>query len=67
MGMARSAVWSRSLFVELIDPRPYIFQPAVYGRLIYTVICMSDRLLNQANSNPHLPSPPELHSKVKQQ
>ena len=30
--------------VELIDPRPYIFQPAVYGRLIYAVIHMSDRL-----------------------
>jgi hypothetical protein len=46
--------------VELIDPRPYIFQPAVYGRLIYTVICMSDLLLNQANPNPHFPPPPEL-------
>jgi len=31
--------------VELIDPRPYSFQFAVYGRLIYTVIYMSDRLL----------------------
>ena len=31
--------------VVLIDPRPYIVQPAVYGRLIYTVIHMSDRLL----------------------
>ena len=29
--------------VELIDPHPYIFQPPVYGRLIYTVIYMSDR------------------------
>jgi hypothetical protein len=38
--------------VELIDPRPYKNQPAVYGRLVYTVICMGDRLLNQANRNP---------------
>jgi hypothetical protein len=35
--------------VELIDPRPYNFQPPVYGRLIYTVIYMSDGLLTQAN------------------
>jgi len=41
--------------VELIDPRPYIFQSAVYGRLIYTVISMSDRLLTQANPDPRLP------------
>jgi len=46
--------------VELIDPRPYIFQSAVYGRLIYTVIYMSDRLLTQANPDPRLPPPPEL-------
>ena len=46
--------------VELIDPRPYNFQPAVYGRLIYTVIYMSDRLLTQENSNPHLTPPPDL-------
>jgi len=39
--------------VELIDPRPYFFQSTVYGRLIYTVIYMSDRLLTQANQNPH--------------
>ena len=51
--------------VELIDPRPYMFQPAVYGRLIYTVIYMSDRLLTQANPNPHLPPPPELRSTSK--
>ena len=24
------------MIVELIDPRPYMFQSAVYGRLIYT-------------------------------
>ena len=46
--------------VELIDPRPYIFQSAVYGRLIYTVIYMSDHLLTQANPDPRLPPPPEL-------
>jgi hypothetical protein len=28
--------------VESIDPRPYTVQPAVYGRLMITVICMSD-------------------------
>ena len=46
--------------VELTDPRPYIFQSAVYGRLIYTVIYMSDRLLAQENPNPRLTPPPEL-------
>ena len=42
----------RGLFtiVELIDPRPYVFQPPVYGRLIYTVMYMSDRLLTQSKS-----------------
>jgi hypothetical protein len=35
--------------VQLIDPRPYIFQSPVLGRLIYTVIFMSDRLLTQAH------------------
>ena len=30
--------------VKSIDPRPYICQPAVYGRLIYTVMYMSDCL-----------------------
>jgi len=50
--------------VELIDPRPYILQSAVYGRLIYTVIYMSDRLLTQANPDPCLPPPPELRSKL---
>jgi len=46
--------------VELIDPRPYIFQVTVYGNLIYTVIYMSDRLLTQANPNPRLLPPPDL-------
>ena len=30
--------------VEIIDHRPYIVQPPVYGRLIYTIISVSDRL-----------------------
>jgi len=46
--------------VELIDPRPYMFQSAVYGRLIYTRIHMRDRPLTQAHRNPRLPSPPDL-------
>ena len=46
--------------VELIDLRPYKNQPAVYGRLIYTVIYMSDGLLIQENSNPHLTPPHDL-------
>jgi len=37
-----------------------MFQPAVFGRLIYTVLCMSDRLLIQENSNPRLTPPPDL-------
>jgi hypothetical protein len=48
--------------VDLIDPRPYIFQPAVYGRLIYTVIYISHRLLTKANPNPRLPPQPHLRS-----
>jgi hypothetical protein len=48
--------------VELIDPRPYKFQVTVYGNLIYTVICMSDRRLTQANLNPRLPPTPDLRS-----
>ena len=48
--------------VESIDPRPYNFQSAVYGRLIYTVIYMSDRLLTQDTPNPHLTPPPDLCS-----
>ena len=49
---------------ESIEPHPYMFQPAVYGRLIYTVIYMGDRLLTQENRNPHLTPPPDLRSKV---
>jgi hypothetical protein len=49
---------------ELIDPRPYKNQSPVYRRLICTVIYMSDRLLTEANPNPHLPPPPELRSLV---
>jgi len=48
--------------VELIDLRPYILQPAVYGRLICTVIYLSDRLLTQANLNPRVTPPPDLRS-----
>ena len=43
--------------VELIDPRPYIFQTPVHGSLIYTVIYMSDGLLTQANPNSHFTPP----------
>jgi len=39
--------------VELVDPRPHIFQVTVY------VIYISDRLLTQANPNPRLPPPPD--------
>jgi len=46
--------------VEVIDPRPYIFQVAVYGNLIYeyTVIYMSDRLLTPAIQIPVCPCHP---------
>ena len=50
--------------VELIDPRPYNFQPPVYGRLIYTVIYMSDRLLTQDNPNSRLTPPADMHRHV---
>ena len=62
MGVANGDGAWRGLvtIVELIDPRSYIFQSAMYGRLIYTVIYMSDRLLTQANPDPRLPPPPEL-------
>ena len=62
-GANGDGVW-RSLvtIVESIDPRQNIFQPAVYGRLICTVIYMSDRdrLLTKENANPHLTPPPDL-------
>ena len=48
--------------VELIDPRPYnsAFQSR---RLIYAVICMSDRLLTRANPYPRLRiCPPHQYS-----
>jgi len=48
--------------VELIDPHPYIFQSAVYGRLIYTVIYVSECLFTQANPNPRLLPPTHLSS-----
>ena len=41
-------------------PSPIHVQPTVYGRLMYTVIYMSDRLLTQANTNPRLPLLPYL-------
>jgi len=37
-----------------------MFLSPVYGRLIYTVIHISDRPLSQASSNPRLIPPPEL-------
>ena len=56
--MARGAVWSQSLTLA------HIFQSAAYGRLIYTLIFMSDRLLTQANPDLHLPPPPELRREL---
>jgi hypothetical protein len=50
--------------VELIDPRPFIFQSAVCGRLIYTVIHMNDHPSTQVNPDPGMPPPPELRSKL---
>ena len=46
VGGAKGDGASRGLvtIVESIDPRPYIFQPAVYGWLIYSVIYVSDSL-----------------------
>jgi hypothetical protein len=34
----------------------------MYGRLIYTLICMSDCLLTQENPNSHLTPPPDVRS-----
>jgi hypothetical protein len=45
---------------ELINFRPYKNQSPVYGRLVYTVIYMSDLLLTRANPYPHLRPPPSL-------
>ena len=36
--------WREATIVESINRRPYIFQSALYGRLIYAVLYMSDRL-----------------------
>jgi hypothetical protein len=45
--------------VELIDPRPYIFQVTMYSNLIYTVIyVMGDRLfINPSKSKSPFDSP----------
>jgi hypothetical protein len=43
----------------LTVPRPYILQSAVNGRLIYTVMYRSDRLLSQGHPNPRLPLHPQ--------
>jgi hypothetical protein len=45
---------------ELIHPRPYTNQSPFYGRLIYTVIYMSDCLLTQEITNSHLAPPADL-------
>jgi len=45
---------------ELLDPRPYQNQSPMYGRLIYSVIYMSNRLLSQEYPNPHLTPTPDL-------
>jgi len=42
---------------ESIDARPYNFSLLSYGRLIRTVIDMSDHLRMQANPNSRLPTP----------
>ena len=53
--------WRRLVKIfELGDPRPYNFQPSLYGKLIYTVIYLTDRLLTQENPNSRFPSPADL-------
>ena len=47
---------------ESIHPRPYKNQSPVYGRLIYSVIYMSHRLLTRENPTPHVTPPPVLRS-----
>ena len=60
-GSNGDGAWRRMVTnFEFIDPRPYKIQSPVYGRLIYTVIYMSDRLLTQANPDLHLSPPSEL-------
>ena len=50
--------------VEVIDPRPYIFQVAVYGNLDLRVHCnLYERpSIDSCNPNPRLPLPPDLRS-----
>jgi len=52
------------MIIELIDPRPYIFQTPVYGSFMYTVKYVSDCLLTQANPDPHLTTPPDLRRQL---
>jgi len=62
-GSNGDGVWRNLVtIVKSIDPRPYNVQFALYSRLIYTVIYLSDRLLPQANPNPRLPPQPDLRS-----
>jgi len=58
MGMARGAVMVTIL--ELIDAHPSKIKSSVYGRLIFTAIHMSDRLLTQGNTNFNLIPPADL-------
>ena len=50
---------------ESIDRRPYKNLSPVYRRLIYTVSYVSDRLLTQENTNPHLTPPADCVVRVK--
>ena len=53
-GSNGDGAWGSMVTVfELIDPRPYKNQSPVYGRLIYAVNYMSDRLLTQDIPNSH--------------
>jgi hypothetical protein len=53
--MARSAVWSRSLSLWTLAQTFVSLPSPAYGRLIYMVIFMGDRLLSGANPDLHLP------------
>jgi len=54
----RRSVWDREGSPQYSGKgEGYMFQSAVHGRLIYTVIHMSDRLLIQENPNPRLTPP----------
>ena len=59
MGMARSAVRSRSLSLRHTKISLTLTKSVM---LDLTVICMGDRLLTQENPNPRLTPPPELRS-----